>query len=170
VPDELTTTEGIAALAAGGIALVALVFAVVVAFKLRRLRRAQRVVLGEYGNRDLVAQAHRLETGFVELREWVEDVAQGLEGRMGTAEARIDGCIAYRGLVRYDAYNELAGHQSTSVALLDSHRSGVVITSIVHRDQARLYVRQVVEGEAEIQLSHEEQEAVDSALASPARA
>jgi hypothetical protein len=39
----------------------------------------------------------------------------------------------------------------------------------VHRDQARLYVKQLHEGESEIELSPEEQEAVDTAL-SPVRA
>ena len=40
------------------------------------------------------------------------------------AEQRLDGAIAYRGLVRYDAYNEMSGHQSTSIALLDATRIG----------------------------------------------
>jgi uncharacterized protein DUF4446 len=169
VLDDLTTTQGIAALAAGGVALVALVIAIVLAFKLRRLRLAQSAVLGSHGQQDLAVHAQRLETGFVELREWLEDVMEGLEGRMGAQEARVDGCVAYRALVRYDAYNELSGHQSSSLALLDAHHSGIVLTSIVHRDQARLYVKQVTAGEAEIALSPEEQEAVDTAL-SPVRA
>ena len=88
--------------------------------------------------------------------------------RMETVEQRLDGCVTFRALVRYDAYNELSGHQSSSLALLDSHRSGVVLSSIVHRDQARLYVKQIIHGEAEIELSPEEREAVESALA-PAR-
>jgi hypothetical protein len=88
---------------------------------------------------------------------------------MQSTENRLDGCVAYRSLVRYDAYNELSGHQSSSLALLDSRKSGVVVSSIVHRDQARLYVKQLHEGEAEIALSPEEQEAVDTAL-SPVRA
>jgi ATP-dependent Clp protease adapter protein ClpS len=53
------------------------------------------------------------------------------------------------------------------MALLDAHRSGVVLTSIVHRDQARLYVKQLHEGEAEIELSPEEREAVSAALSRP---
>ena len=93
-----------------------------------------------------------------------------MERRMTGLEARVDGCVAYRALVRYDAYNELSGHQSSSLALLDAHRSGVVISSIVHRDQARLYVKQVHEGEAEIELSPEEREAVETALAPATRA
>ena len=164
--DELTTTEGIAALAAGGVALVALILAIVLAFKLHRLRTVQAAVLGGADKRDLVAHAERLERGFAELREWIDDVTAGTETRMNAVESRIDGCIAHRALVRYDAYNELSGQQSCSLALLDAHRSGVVITSIVHRDQARFYVRQVHEGEAEFDLSPEEQEAVDTALGS----
>ena len=163
--DELTSTEGIVALGAAALALAAFVLAIVLAVKLRRLRAAQRAVLGEGGERDLVAHAARLEQGFVDLRDWVEEVARGLDGRVGAAEGRIDGCVAYRSLVRYDAYGEMSGRQSSSVALLDEHRSGVVLSSILHRDQARVYVKQVVAGRSELDLSPEEQEAIDTALA-----
>jgi hypothetical protein len=167
--NELTTTQGIVALAAGGVAVIALLLAVVLAIKLRRLRSAQRAVLGEDGQRDLVVHAQHLEQGFTDLRDWVEESIEHFERRMQSTEGRLDGCVAYRALVRYDAYNELSGHQSSSMALLDARRSGVVVSSIVHRDQARLYVKQLHEGEAEIELSPEEREAVDTALA-PARA
>lgn len=168
--DDLTTTQGIAALAAGGLALVALILAIVLGVKLRRLRANQLAVLGGDSRRDLVAHAARLETGFTDLREWVEESLANTETRMNAAEQRIDGCIAHAALVRYDAYNELSGAQSSSLALLDAHRTGVVLTSIVHRDQARIYVKQMREGEAEIDLSPEEQQAVDQALGAPARA
>jgi hypothetical protein len=167
--DELTTTQGIVALAAAGVGVVALVLAIVLAFKLRRMRSAQKAVLGTDGQRDLVVHAQQLEKGFTDLRDWVEESIEHFERRMQSTEARLDGCVAYRSLVRYDAYNELSGHQSSSLALLDARKSGVVVSSIVHRDQARLYVKQLHEGEAEIELSPEEQEAVDTAL-SPVRA
>jgi hypothetical protein len=167
--DQLTTTQGIVALAAGGVALVALILAVVLAFKLHRLRGAQKAVLGADGSRDLVVHAQQLEKGFTDLRDWVEESIEHFERRMQSTENRLDGCVAYRSLVRYDAYNELSGHQSSSLALLDARKSGVVVSSIVHRDQARLYVKQLNDGEAEIALSPEEQEAVDTAL-SPVRA
>jgi hypothetical protein len=170
VLDDLTTTQGIAALAAAGLALVALVLAIVVAVKIRRLRANQLAVLGGADKRDLVAHAARLETGFSDLRDWVEDSLAGSETRMGTLEQRIDGAIAHAGLVRYDAYNELSGAQSSSLALLDAHHSGVVLTSIVHRDQARIYLKQMTRGEAEIELSPEEQQAIDRALGTPAQA
>jgi len=163
--EGLTSPEGIVAIAAAAVALVSLVLIVVVAVRLRRLRAAQRAVMGDGDERDLVAHAARLEQGFLELRDWVEDTSSGLEGRMATAEQRIDGALAYRAVVRYDAYGEMSGQQSSSIALLDSHRSGVVLSSILHRENARVYVKQVVDGRAEHELSPEEQEAVSAALA-----
>jgi hypothetical protein len=162
--DDLTTTQGIVALAAGGVALVALVLAAVVAVRLRRLRKAQAAVLGESEAQDLVAHAASLQDDFRALRDWMEDMAAALDRRMVTAEERLDGTIAYRALVRYDAYNEMSGHQSTSIALLDARRDGIVLSSIHHREQARLYAKQVRDGRAEIELSPEEAEAVRLAL------
>lgn len=163
--DGLSSTEGLVALAAAALGLVALVLASVLAVKLRRLRADQRAVLGAAGERDLVEHAARLERGFVELRDWVEETAAGIETRMAAAEARIDGCIAHRALVRYDAYGEMSGQQSSSLALLDAHRTGVVVSSIHHRDSARVYFKPIVAGEPELELSPEEREAVDRALA-----
>lgn len=162
--DELNSTQGIVALAAAGLALAALVFASVLAVKLRRLRAAQRTVLGA-DEADLVDHAASLQEAFVQLRDWVEETAAGLEARVTGAERRMDGCVAHTALIRYDAMNELSGQQSSTLALLDSRRTGVVISSILHRDQARFYVKQVHEGTPEYELSPEEQQAVDSAMA-----
>ena len=85
--------------------------------------------------------------------------------RCARPSARLDGAIAYRALVRYDAYGELSGHQSTSLALLDAERNGVVLSSIAHRDSARLYCKQVIDGRGELELSPEEDEAMRLALA-----
>jgi hypothetical protein len=161
--DDLNTTEGIVALAAAGIAAVALLWVVVLSIKLRRVRAAQRTILrGE--ETDLAAHAASLQDAFVQLRDWVEEVAAGLETRVSGAEHRMDGCVAHTSVVRYDAMNELSGQQSSTVALLDERRTGVVISSILHRDQARLYVKQVREGNPEYELSPEEQQAVEAAM------
>ena len=162
--NDLTTTQGIVALAAAGVALVALIFAIVLAFKLRALKRSQAAVLGD-GSRDLVAHSAELQTAFVSLRDYVEEALARLNDQSQQMSHRIDDCIAYRSLVRYDAYGEMSGAQSSSVALLDRHRSGVVVSSIMHRDQARVYVKEVREGQSSIELSPEEQQAIQEALA-----
>jgi hypothetical protein len=163
--DELTQPAGVAALAAGAVALIALVLAIVLAVRMRRLRAEQRVVLGTSGREDLVSHATSLQQAFEALHGRVEEVAARLDERMAAAEERLDGAIAYRALVRYDAYGELTGHQSTSLALLDAGASGVVLSSIANRETARLYCKQVRAGTGELELSPEEAEAVRLALA-----
>jgi hypothetical protein len=162
--NDLTDPVGLVALAAAGVAVIALIFAVALAVKLRRLRAAQTVVLGAERD-DLVAHASGLQTAFEALHGRVEEVAERLELRMAAAERRLDGAIAFRSLVRYDAYGELSGHQSTSLALLDAERNGVVLTCIAHRDSARLYSKVVLDGRGEHELSPEEDEAIRLALA-----
>ena len=161
----LTDTQGIVALAAGAVAVVALLGCLALAVGMRHVRRAQRVVLGEQGQRDLVDHAAVMQEAFEGLQGYVEDVAARLDGRLAGAELALRGAIAYRALVRYDAYGEMSGRQSMSIALLDSTQSGIVLSSIHHRDQARLYAKPIHAGRGELELSPEEAEAVSRALA-----
>ena len=160
---NLTSTAGIVAIVAGAVAIVALLTSVTLAVKLRRVRADQRVVLGDR-DQDLVSHAATMQSQFAALNDYVQDVAGRLDARVQTAEHRLDGAIAYRSLIRYDAYGEMSGRQSTSIALLDATQSGVVLSSIHHRDQARLYAKQVNAGQGELELSPEESEAIRIAL------
>ena len=150
-------------MAAGAVAVIALLLCIGLMVRLRRLRADQQVVLGD-GSQDLIAHAAALRQQFEVLYDWAQDVVAGITHRMETAEKRLDQAIAYSALVRYDAYGEMSGRQSTSIALLDARRSGLVLSSIHHRDQARLYAKQVKEGRPELELSPEESEAIRLAL------
>lgn len=163
----LLDTHGIIAVAAAAVAVLALLCCVALAVRLRSVRRAQRIVLGDSGARDLAEHAAGLHEGFEALRDYVVDVAEGLEARLGRAESSLLDAISYSSLVYYDAYNEHSGRQSFSIALLDGNRCGVVLTCIHHRDQARVYAKELRDGQGERELSPEELEAVQAALASP---
>ncbi len=160
----ITDTQGVIAIAAGALACVALVACVALGLSVRRLRRAQRAVLGEGGAQDVVAHAAAMQEAFAELQAYVGETATRLDERLARVETALRGRIAHRALVRYDAYNELSGQQSMSIALLDDEQSGIVLSCIHHRDQARVYGKQVRGGRGELELSPEEAEAVRIAL------
>jgi hypothetical protein len=164
--DNLNTTAGIVAIASGAVAVASVGCSVALTVAMRKLRAAQRAVLGD-GSQDLVAHASHMQTSFDALAQYVEDFGTRLDARMDRAEARLDGAVAHRALVRYDAYGEMSGRQSTSIALLDASRSGIVLSSIHHRDTARLYAKQINNGQPEIELSPEENEAIQLALQGP---
>lgn len=153
---------------AGWIAVVAVAVAaaaVVVSLralsKLSALRRAQDVLLGGEAKADIVDFAVSLQGRIDDLHRAVDEVAAAL----ARVDRRVDRAVARTALVRYDAYEETGGHQSASVALLDSARTGVVLTVIQGRDYARVYAKQLERGRAAIALSPEEQEAVERAMA-----
>ena len=160
---QLTTTTGIMAIAAGAVAIVALLVSAALALTLRRVRMDQRVVLGDR-SRDLIGQAAALQAQLEALQRYVEGIAAALDDRVAVVEARLDGTISHRALVRYDAYGDMSGRHSTSIALLDSKASGLVLSSINHRDQARMYAQEVRGGKPEHDLSPEESHAIELAL------
>ncbi len=149
----------------GAIALGAAVLALVVAgamyLKLRRIRSAQSILLGGSKN-DLVDFAVSLQGRIDDLHRAVDEVATGLS----RVDRRVDACVSKTSIVRYDAYEGAGGHQSASLAFLDSGRSGVVVSAIQGRDYARIYVKELDRGRAPVALSPEEQEAVERAMAS----
>jgi Protein of unknown function (DUF4446) len=147
------------------VAAVALLGVLVLALRVRALRAAQRVVVGEGGERDLVAHARDLERELSALSERVDGLAAGLEATGG----RVEGAITHAAVVRYDAHGEISGRQSSSIALLDDRRDGVVLSSILHREQARLYAKPLVAGRSEIGLSPEEEDAISQAMAGGGR-
>lgn len=162
---SLTNTQGIVAIAAAAIAVLAILCCGALTLSLRRLRGAQRVVLGQGGQRDLIEHAAGLEEAFEAMRDYSTQVAETLQARLGGVEGSLLQAISNWALVHYDAYNELSGRQSMSIALLDGNRSGIVISCIHHRDQARVYAKRVQQGVGDVELSPEEAQAVAQASA-----
>ena len=153
------TVVAVIATAAAGAAVVALALAVAFYVTLRRVRRAQVVLLGS-GKDDLVDFAVSLQARIDDVHRAVDEVAAALS----RLDSRIDGCLSHTSIVRYDAYEDTGGHQSASLAFLDSARTGVVVTAIQGRDYARIYMKELDRGQSPVALSPEEQEAVDRAM------
>lgn len=161
---DLSSTSNIIALAATLVAIVAAVAATISLVKLRRVQRAQRVVLGDRDERDLVAHARSLEAKCEATGEFVQELLERLEKHAAETQSRLDQSFSHTAIVRYDAYGEMSGRQSHSIALLDDQASGLVLSTILHRDQARIYVKRLESGRADIELSPEESAVVEAAL------
>jgi Protein of unknown function (DUF4446) len=155
-----SSTAAWIAIGVGCAAAVALLLSALTWLKVRRIRAAQNVLLGG-GKSDLVDFAVSLQGRIDDLHRAVDEVAAGL----ARVDQRVDGSVAKTSIVRYDAYKDTGGHQSTSVALLDSARSGIVVSAIQGRDYARIYMKELERGRASVALSPEEMEAVERAMA-----
>jgi hypothetical protein len=94
------------------------------------------------------------------------DLPEDLLGlRQEVAALRLESADALRHLavVRYDAFGDMGGHLSWSLAVLDDHGDGVVLSSIHGRSDARSYAKSVSGWTCEQQLSPEEEDAITHA-------
>jgi len=155
------SVAGWIAIGAAAAAGVALLLALGYWIALRRVRVAQRVLLGG-GTSDLIDFAVSLQSRIDDLHKAVDEVGAGVT----RVDRRIDDTVSKTAIVRYDAYENTGGHQSASVALLDTARTGVVLSAIQGRDYARIYIKELDRGRASIALSPEEEEAVERAMSS----
>jgi hypothetical protein len=173
------------------LAYVALVAAYCALRTLARLRRDTRLLArgtrGPEGQQSLieVTSRHAELTATVaeqveQLRTHVDSSQEALRGEV--AGARQDaltalteraesesGALRNVALVRYDAFTEMSGRMSFSLALLDDRGDGVTITAMTGRTDTRVYAKAVAAGEGEHDLSPEERQAVSSALGSTKR-
>jgi hypothetical protein len=93
----------------------------------------------------------------------VDAVPEDVHGlRQEVAALRLEAADALRHLavVRYDAFGDMGGQMSWSLALLDDHGNGVVLTSIHGRSDARSYAKSIASWACEQQLSPEEEDAI----------
>lgn len=151
---------GVAAVAAG----LAVVAVVVLTGRLRRLERACDALTAGSGAPSFVhavRQSRRIGEG---LRREVDALTAGLaDVRAGLAAS-----VRHVGVVRFDAFDDVAGQLSYAVALLDDAGDGVVLSAISGRNEMRSYAKAVRAGRSPHRLSPEELEALRSARHAPA--
>lgn len=142
---------------AGTVALLALVVATIallVALAAAR-RQVQPVAPAIAGldedpslERYIVAQAERLEQ--------LSATVAGLSGQAGTWDGAMRHAIQHVGLVQFNPFDDTGGNQSFALAMLDANADGIVLSSLHSRTATRVYVKAILAGRSEAQLSAEE--------------
>jgi hypothetical protein len=160
----MTTYVAVFALVLGYIALVAAYLALRTLSKLRRASTVlARGARGPNAQDSLIEAAHRTS----ERLDVVADEVQELRSYLASgtsAGAAGGGGLRNVALVRYDAFGEMSGRMSFSLALLDDKGDGVAISAIAGTTDTRVYAKGVTDGKGEHDLSPEEQQAVAAAL------
>lgn len=157
------------AVAAGAPGLIALGACAALWVGQRRTRAAQRVLLPDGSSAGLIDRQATLQRAMARLEEGLDDLQSLVERQGEVTEQSLRTTLRFQGMVRYDAYRDMGGSQSWSIALLDGNQSGAVVTSLHARDHARVYMKELVEGAPGQRLSPEEERAVALAIGGPLR-
>jgi hypothetical protein len=147
------------AIGAAAAAAVGLITSISAHVRIGRLRRGFAALDGS--GKDTVLDA---------LRRSGQDTAamrnelEGLRGQLQSARADLADALRHVAVVRYDAFGDMGGRLSFTVALLDDAADGVVLSSIHGRTESRTYAKGVKAGASELSLSPEEQQAIELAM------
>lgn len=122
-------------------------------------RRYGRMMLGtDAGNVEDLMQEYKRRID--ENRTQINDISNNLD-RIGNT---LRNCTQRVGIVRYKAFRDTGSDLSFSVALLDGHNNGVVISSIYGRSESIVYAKPVLNGQSAYTLTEEENEALQKAI------
>lgn len=124
-------------------------------------RRIQQLTAGATG-----ASLERVLMDHLARVEEVDTRQRQIEQRVSALEGQLPSCVQHVGLVRYDAFEDVGGQQSFSLAVLDAQQNGVVLTSVYSRSDVRVYAKAIRQGRPSHPLSEEELQAVQNALSS----
>lgn len=124
-------------------------------------RRLHRLTAGATG-----ASLERVLMDHLARVEEVDTRQRQVEQRVSALEGRIPLCVQHVGLVRYDAFEDVGGQQSFSLAMLDAQQNGIILTSVYSRSDVRVYAKAVRQGQPSHPLSEEELQALRDALSS----
>ena len=150
-----------AAIALAVVCLVTFILLIITLCKLKSLRR--RV--------DTLTRGKDAETmedsilNFFERIKSLEDAERKMHRDIRDIKENLKITYQKTGLVKYDAFREMSGALSYSLALLDKENNGILITSMYSREGCYTYAKDIIKGECKLNLSDEEAEALKQAVA-----
>ena len=146
-----------AATVAAIIAVVALAIALGLALQVAALRRRLAAVPKDGNVIDLMRSIDN------DLAK-VEAQVGNIEPRLRSVEQKLPLAVSCTGVVTYDAFGDIGGKLSRSIALLDSNGDGLVISLLVGRNETLFFTKEVRSGSGTERLSPEEGAAIQRAM------
>lgn len=142
-----------------GAAFIIMLIMIIVLFgKLKAFSKKRNAVLEDAKVGDIVdclsEQADKLEKIFMHLEK--------IDSKQADITKELSYCIKNVGIARFDAYSDVGGQQSCAIVLTDSHKNGIVLSNLYGRQDSRIYIKKLSNGNAERPLSEEEIKALDS--------
>jgi hypothetical protein len=141
--------------------VVAVLVAVLAIWQTIQLQAIRRKVDAVPTDANTVAMLRSIDDRLVRSRSDIE----ALSTRLAALEDRVPHAVTRFAVIEYDAFGNITGNQSRSIALLNDGGNGIVITLLTYRDETVFYTKEVAAGMGVQELSPEERGAVERALA-----
>ena len=153
-------TAGLAARIVSALVLILIIIMIINGVKMRKLKKRYEAFMSG-------KNAASLEDTLVKRLNQVDDLIASDEDTKRKVQMvldHLDNTYQKVGLVKYDAFNEMGGKLSFSLALLNRKNDGFIINAMHSREGCYTYIKEIINGNSVIMLADEEREALNMAL------
>lgn len=147
-----------------GLGVLFVITCIVLIITLCKLKSLRRRVDALTRGKDAESMEDTILRFFDNIKE-LEDAEQKMHRDIKEIKDNLKITYQKTGLVKYDAFREMSGALSYSLALLDKENNGVLISSMYSREGCYSYAKEIIKGESKLNLSEEEAEALKQAVA-----
>ncbi|NLJ41304.1 MAG: DUF4446 family protein [Clostridiales bacterium] len=142
------------------ITLFAIIFAIANSIRLSKTIKKYKQLMRGMDNKNLEYMLNE----HLAMVKRVDSRVRGLDKNLEGINKRLSNRIKKAPVIRYNPFEEMGGNQSFSLALLDEHGDGVVLTGLYSREGSAVFAKPVLRGRSEHPLSEEEKRSIDMAL------
>jgi len=139
--------------------LILMILLIAQTVKVNKLRkRLDHFVLGKDGKsleQDII--------GLYEDNKFLKNTVEKNRKDIRNLFKRMESAYQKMGLVKYDAFSQMGGQLSYSLALLDENNNGFIINSVHSTEGCYSYTKEIRNGDSSISLGKEEEEALNIA-------
>ena len=143
-----------------GISVLLLILVVIQMFQLRSLKQKYKKFMGGKDVKSLEKQIERI----FEDNKYIKDISGENKKEIRTINKELEICFNKVGIVKYDAFNQMGGMLSFSIAMLNEKNDGFILNSVHSTEGCYTYIKEIKSGLSEIDLSNEEKSALSQAM------
>lgn len=147
-------------IAAYALILILIIVVIVQAIKFSKLSRKYKKFMSGKNAKSLEKDI----VGLYEDNKFIKASAEKNKNDILTLYKKFESTFQKIGIVKYDAFNQIGGQLSFSLALLDENDNGFILKSVHGAEGCYLYTKEIKNGMCEISLGDEEREALNMAM------
>ena len=148
------------------ISIAIILVLVIICFIMNAINASKINTLMDYGDEDgdIISALREYYDKVEDLSKTVNEKSDAvLLSRLANCENDSHISLKKVGIVNFDAFDDVKGHLSFSIALLNGNNDGFILTSLYGHNSCNTYVREITEGETPVKLLNEEKSALEKA-------
>ena len=143
-----------------GISLVLLILVIIQMIQIRDIKTKYKKFMKGKDAKSLEKVIERI----IEDNEYIREVTTENKKNIRSINKELETCFNKIGIVKYDAFKQMGGMLSFSIALLNEINDGYILNSVHNTEGCYVYIKEIKSGMSEIDLSEEEKKALYQAM------